>query len=151
MLWVPWVSGHSGTVQGVSKSLPYCRRRWGSKEGWVEQEPQVFLPKSHFRLPPTWDSSLLISSVTDCVRIFATCSLGNQQTWLFSSPSGPGENHSGLWDMACIPLQCCSIAEGTSMEPPPPSICSQVTFKAVLAVGFQLPSERSVSHLNNVN
>ena len=133
---------------------PNAGRGWDSKEGVGSAgTSDVFLRKSYFQRPSVWDSSLLISSVTDCVQAFITCSPPEHSNYDSFPRLLPGSlrKHNDLRMLRASCFNTAELQKERVHNLHSPYICSQITFKAALAVGFQLPSERSISHLNNVN
>lgn len=143
-----WVSGSSCTKHCLWEPPPNSGRGWDSKDVVGSAGISgLFLQESYSRLPSVWDSALFTPSVTGCVQASSPALPGNTRPLT----AGSSRNHNDLPDAKCILFGTAELQKGRGRNLRSLSICRQITLKTVLAVGFQLPSERRVSHLNNVN
>ena len=135
-------------MQSVCESHPLTQYVGGiPKMQWAQKESQVYLYDIltlDFLLSGT---PLFTPSVTDCVQASSPALPGNTRPFT----AGSSRNHDDLPDAKCILFSPAELQKERGRNLRSPSICRQITLKAVLAVGIQLPSERRVSHLNNVN
>ena len=99
----------------------------------------VFLQKSHLWLPP--GTPVCLSQQWLIVSGHSSFSPWEHSNYdsSFWPLTGSSRNHTGLQVVKSILLNYCWTMEGKTS---PPLKSGRVTFKAVLAVDFQRPSER---------
>ena len=121
---------------------------WDPKDVVGSAGLSVLFPReSYSQLPLVWDSAVFTPSVTGYVQASLPALPRNTRPLT----AGSSRKHDDLPDARCILFCTAELQKERGRNLRSPSICRQITLKAVLAVGFQLPSERRVSHLNNVN
>ena len=151
-------NNNSVSPLGAVAALTQCRvsvRATPSLSTWVGFQRCSGLRRNLrfiFTRVPTLDfllsgTPLFTPSVTGCVQASSPALPGNTRPLT----AGSSRNHDDLPDAKCILFSPAELQKERGRNLRSPSICRQITLKAVLAVGIQLPSERRVSHLNNAN